>query len=46
MKASYPELEGEFSRISQVVAAEEESFRQTLSAGTTILDVAVSRPAG
>ncbi|MBK6874497.1 MAG: alanine--tRNA ligase [Kineosporiaceae bacterium] len=41
MKASYPELEGEFSRISQVVAAEEEAFRQTLSSGTTILDVAV-----
>ncbi len=41
MKASYPELEGEFARISQVAAAEEESFRHTLSAGTTILDVAV-----
>ena len=41
MAASYPELEGEFSRISQVVAAEEEAFRQTLNAGTTILDVAV-----
>ncbi len=41
MKASYPELEGEFSRIRQVVANEEDSFRQTLNAGTTILDVAV-----
>ncbi len=41
MVASYPELEGEFSRIGQVVEAEEEAFRQTLSAGTTILDVAV-----
>ncbi len=41
MKASYPELESGFDRISQIVAAEEESFRRTLSAGTTILDVAV-----
>ncbi len=42
MKASYPELEAEFSRIGQVVAAEEEAFRHTLASGTTILDVAVT----
>ncbi len=42
MKASYPELERDFTRISQVAYAEEEAFRRTLSAGTTILDVAVS----
>ncbi len=41
MKASYPELETGFARISEIVAAEEESFRQTLTAGTTILDTAV-----
>jgi alanyl-tRNA synthetase len=41
MKASYPELESGFGRISQIVAAEEEAFRRTLASGTTILDVAV-----
>jgi alanyl-tRNA synthetase len=48
MKASYPELEGEFARIVAIVAAEEESFRQTLASGTTILDTAVrsTRAAG
>ncbi|HET9633238.1 MAG TPA: alanine--tRNA ligase [Terrabacter sp.] len=43
MKASYPELETDFSRISQVAYAEEEAFRRTLSSGTTILDTAVAR---
>jgi alanyl-tRNA synthetase len=41
MKASYPELESGFSRISQIAATEEEAFRRTLASGTTILDVAV-----
>ena len=41
MKASYPELETNWSTISEVAYAEEEAFRRTLSAGTTILDVAV-----
>ncbi|HET9657940.1 MAG TPA: alanine--tRNA ligase [Kineosporiaceae bacterium] len=41
MRNSYPELDGEFARISQIAAAEEETFRRTLSAGTTILDTAV-----
>jgi alanyl-tRNA synthetase len=41
MKASYPELESGFGRIAQIVSAEEEAFRRTLAAGTTILDVAV-----
>ncbi|GAA0600516.1 alanine--tRNA ligase [Kribbella sandramycini] len=41
MKKSYPELESDFGRISQVAYAEEEAFRRTLTAGTTILDVAV-----
>jgi alanyl-tRNA synthetase len=43
MKASYPELESGFSRISQIAYAEEEAFRHTLAAGTTILDTAVAR---
>ncbi|MCK0114263.1 alanine--tRNA ligase [Ornithinimicrobium sp. F0845] len=43
MKASYPELEADFGRISQIAYAEEEAFRRTLAAGTTILDLAVGR---
>ncbi|MGW6200169.1 alanine--tRNA ligase [Kribbella sp. NPDC055110] len=41
MKKSYPELVPDFGRISQVAYAEEEAFRRTLTAGTTIFDVAV-----
>src|SRR3954454_17266860 len=41
MKASYPELEKDFARISQIAYAEEEAFRRTITAGTTILDTAV-----
>src|SRR6478736_6069950 len=43
MKASYPELERDFHRISQVAYGEEDAFRRTLSAGTTILDTAVAK---
>jgi alanyl-tRNA synthetase len=43
MKASYPELETGFSRISQIAYAEEEAFRRTLASGTTILDAAVAK---
>ncbi|MDR0481746.1 MAG: alanine--tRNA ligase [Cellulomonadaceae bacterium] len=43
MKASYPELETNWTRISDVAYAEEEAFRRTLAAGTTILDTAVSK---
>ncbi|MEI2775973.1 MAG: alanine--tRNA ligase [Tetrasphaera sp.] len=43
MKLSYPELETGFARISQIAYAEEEAFRRTLTAGTTILDTAVAR---
>ncbi len=39
MKQSYPELEAGFDRIGQIAYAEEEAFRRTLAAGTTILDV-------
>lgn len=43
MSLSYPELERDFARISQIAYAEEDSFRRTLTAGTTILDTAVVR---
>ncbi|WP_026461153.1 alanine--tRNA ligase [Schaalia suimastitidis] len=42
MKASYPELEDKWGMISDVAYAEEDAFRRTLSAGTTILDTAVA----
>ncbi|WP_153394334.1 alanine--tRNA ligase [Ornithinicoccus halotolerans] len=41
MAKSYPELVSGWSRISQIAYAEEEAFRRTLSAGTSILDAAV-----
>jgi alanyl-tRNA synthetase len=43
MKASYPQLETGFSRISQIAYAEEEAFDRTLASGTTLLDTAVAR---
>ena len=43
MSPSYPEVASDFSRISQIAYAEEEAFRRTLSAGTTILDTAVAK---
>ncbi|MEU2201405.1 alanine--tRNA ligase [Isoptericola sp. NPDC019482] len=43
MKASYPQLEADFGRISDVAYAEEDAFRRTLAQGTTILDTAVGR---
>jgi alanyl-tRNA synthetase len=42
MAPSYPEVAGDFERISTYAYAEEEAFRATLRAGTTILDVAVA----
>ncbi|WP_203910112.1 alanine--tRNA ligase [Rhizocola hellebori] len=42
MSPSYPELAEEFERISQYAYAEEEAFRSTLRAGTTILDTAIA----
>ncbi|MBI9115343.1 alanine--tRNA ligase [Sanguibacter suaedae] len=41
MQASYPELGTDFERISAIAYAEEDAFRRTLVAGTTILDTAV-----
>ena len=43
MKASYPQLETGFSRISQIAYAEEEAFHRTLASGTTMLDTAVAK---
>src|SRR5581483_6712743 len=42
MSPSYPDLATDFERISAYAYAEEDAFRRTLRAGTTILDVAVA----
>ena len=42
MKGSYPELETDFARISDIAYAEEEAFRGTLSQGTHLFDLAVT----
>jgi alanyl-tRNA synthetase len=42
MKASYPELETDFARISSVAYAEEEAFRRTLASGTALFETAVA----
>jgi alanyl-tRNA synthetase len=41
MSPSYPEVATGFERISSLAYAEEQAFRQTLRAGTTLLDTAV-----
>jgi alanyl-tRNA synthetase len=41
MKASYPELERDWSVLSSAAFAEEETFRRTLAQGSTILDLAL-----
>jgi len=43
MKSQYPEVSTDFERISRLATTEEEMFMRTLTAGTTILDLAVSR---
>lgn len=43
MKDSYPELELDFARISQIAYGEEDAFRRTLESGTQIFDVAVEK---
>jgi len=40
---SYPQLDQEWSRISQIAYAEEEAFGQTLRAGSQLFDLAVAR---
>lgn len=42
MGASYPEIDQQWARVSQIASAEEDAFRRTLSAGTAIFDVAVA----
>ncbi len=42
MKGSYPEVETDFARISDIAYAEEEAFARTLTSGTMIFDTAVS----
>ena len=43
MSLSYPELNSNWDTIQDVAYAEEDAFRRTLSAGTTILDTAVAQ---
>jgi alanyl-tRNA synthetase len=43
MSPSYPELAGDFERISQYAYGEEEAFLSTLRTGTTILDTAIAQ---
>lgn len=43
MKEIYPQVEQNFSTISNIAYGEEESFRRTLVAGTQIFDVAVAK---
>ena len=43
MSPSYPELATDFQRISTYAYAEEDAFRRTLRAGTTILDTAIAQ---
>ena len=43
MAPSYPEVARDFDVISDVAYGEEEAFRRTLAAGTTILDTAVGK---
>ncbi|WP_322409120.1 alanine--tRNA ligase [Microbacterium invictum] len=42
MKAAYPNLDAEYSRLSAYAVAEEETFLRTLASGSTILDLAVA----
>jgi alanyl-tRNA synthetase len=46
MKAAYPEVQSDFSRISNLALAEEETFLRTLASGTSILDLAVAKTQG
>ncbi|MGR2751625.1 alanine--tRNA ligase [Agromyces arachidis] len=46
MKAAYPEVESNYRQIEQLALGEEETFLRTLSAGTAILDQAVTSTKG
>ncbi|HMR22125.1 MAG TPA: alanine--tRNA ligase, partial [Micropruina sp.] len=43
MEQSYPEVAGQWERVSQVAYGEEEAFRRTLAAGTQIFDLAAGQ---
>ncbi|WP_207456739.1 alanine--tRNA ligase [Desertivibrio insolitus] len=43
MKASYPEVEHDYDRLSRIAFAEEDAFLRTLASGSTVLDVAVGK---
>jgi alanyl-tRNA synthetase len=43
MKASYPELETDFSRILRIAVTEEEAFLRTLNAGLLVLDEEIAK---
>lgn len=43
MKESYPVLETDFDRISQIAYAEEDAFRRTLTTGTQIFETAAQK---
>ncbi len=43
MKASYPEIEKEWERVSTNAYAEEDAFRRTLTQGTQIFETAVAK---
>ncbi|MDR1711978.1 MAG: alanine--tRNA ligase [Propionibacteriaceae bacterium] len=43
MRQSYPEVDEQWARVSQVAYAEEETFRRTLTTGTQIFDLAVAK---
>lgn len=43
MQEIYPEVKQDFKRISEIAYQEEDAFRRTLSAGTQIFDLAVSK---
>lgn len=43
MSSSYPEVQTDFSRISQAAYAEEETFLRTLASGSAVLDLAVTK---
>ena len=42
MATSYPEIDQQWPRVSQLAYAEEEAFRRTLTAGTQIFDLAAA----
>jgi alanyl-tRNA synthetase len=43
MRTSYPEIDSEWARVSQIAYAEEEAFARTLAAGTQIFDLAAGK---